>query len=293
MSTPFLSIITPTFNRGKFLPHCFGSLCRQTDSDFEWIVIDDGSEDDTVELIRSLKADFPILFHRQENGGKHTALNAAHPFVHGQFVLILDSDDTLIPTAVEQIKTAWKRYQPEAEIGIVTFLKGEAEGKPVCIAPDEGVPVDIMRYRRKCFTGSDCCEVIRAELFLRYPFPVFEGERFLSEGALWNRVSLSHRCVYVNRVIYLCEYQPDGLTKSGKKLRIHNPRGGMYTSNLNMHRKNYFPRRVKYGLLYTCYGFFAGESPVKILCHSDYKLLSALCLPFGLALYCFWKKKYE
>ena len=291
MIKPSLSIITPSYNRAALLSDAFRSLTEQTDPDFEWIVIDDGSTDGTEELVRSFHADFPILFQKQENGGKHTALNAAHAFVHGSYVLMLDSDDRLVPTAVEQVKAAWTRWQEDESIGIVTFLKGVSEDKPTCMAPDEGVPVDIMRYRRKCFTGQDCCEVIRTELFLRYPFPVFEGERFLSEGALWNRVSFTHRCVYVNRVIYLCEYLPEGLTKSGRKLRIRNPRGGMFTANLNMHRKNYFSRRVKNGLLFTCYGFFAGESPAQMLRHSDHKLLSAVCMPFGLALYHYWKKK--
>ena len=292
MTKPFLSIITPTYNRAALLPEAFRSLSEQTDPDFEWIVIDDGSTDGTEELVRSFHADFPILFQKQENGGKHTALNASHAFVRGSYVLILDSDDRLIPTAVEQVKAAWSRWQADSDIGIVTFLKGESEEKPTCMALDEGIPVDIMRYRRKCFSGQDCCEVIRSELFLRYPFPVFEGERFLSEGALWNRVSFTHQCVYVNSVIYLCEYQPGGLTKSGKKLRILNPHGGMYTANLNMHRKNFFSRRLKNGLLYSCYGFFAKESPLQILARSDHKLLAAGCMPFGWVLYQIWKRKY-
>ena len=291
MRNPFLSIITPTYNRGSLLSYAFQSLCSQTDLDFEWIIIDDGSTDDTEQLVRSFHADFRISFQKQENGGKHTALNTAHAYVHGKYVLILDSDDRLVPTAIEQVKAAWTRWQADASIGIVTFLKGEAEDKPTCVAPDEGVPVDIMRYRRKCYTSSDCCEVIRAELFLQYPFPVFEGERFLSEGALWNRVSFTHRCVYINHVIYLCMYQPDGLTKSGRKLRIQNPHGGMYTANLSMHRKNFFSKRVKNGMLFTSYGFFAGESPYQMLQHSDYKLLLAACMPFGYTLFRYWKYK--
>ncbi len=288
----FLTIITPTYNRAHTLSRCYESLQQQTCFDFEWILVDDGSTDSTQSLVEGfISNDFQIIKIRKENGGKHTALNAVHPYVHGDYVLILDSDDNLIPSAVEQIKAAWTQWQTDTSIGIVTFLKGDSESKPTCIAPDEGVPVDIMRYRRKCFYSSDCCEVIRAELFLKYSFPVFEGEHFLSECALWNRVSLTHRCVYVNHVIYLCDYQPDGLTKSGRKLRVQNPRGGMYTANLNMHQKNFFYRRVKNGLLFTCYGFFAGESPLQMLQHSDHKLLSATCMPFGRALYHYWKYK--
>ena len=207
-------------------------------------------------------------------------------------MLILDSDDRLIPSAVEQIKSAWMRYQDDPAVGIVTFLKGTAEDKPNCTAPDEGVPVDIMRYRRRCYHSSDCCEVIRSELFLQYLFPIFEGESFLPESALWNRVSFTHQCVYVNRVIYLCEYRADGLTKAGRSLLIRNPRGGMYSANLSMHSKNFFHLRVKNGLLFTCYGFFAGESPKKMLRHCDWKLLAVCCMPFGWLLYHHWKRRF-
>ena len=293
MTTPFLSVVTPTYNRSALLKTCFDSLCRQTDLDFEWIVIDDGSTDDTEALVRAFQADFPIYFHKQKNGGKHTALNAAHAYVHGSYVLILDSDDQLVSSAVEQVKSGWTQYQDDPEIGIVTFLKGESEDKPLCMAPDEGVPVDIMRYRRRCFYSSDCCEVIRAELFLQYPFPVFEGERFLAEGALWNRVSFTHQCVYFNKVIYLCEYLEGGLTKSGRGMRIRNPHGGMYHANLNMHSKNFFLRRVKNGLLYVCYGFFAKLSPRQILTRScDNRGIKLLCLAPGYFMYLVWKKRY-
>lgn len=292
-SAPLLSIVTPVYNRAQLLKTCWESLLRQTDKDFEWIVVDDGSTDGSAEVIQDLPdSGFSIILVRKENGGKHTALNAAHAHIHGKFVLILDSDDRLVDTAVAQIRAGWNRFDANEQIGIVTFLKGTAVDDPSCVADNEGIPVDIMRYQRRCFHSSDCCEVIRSALFLRYPFPVFSGERFLSEGALWNRVSFTHQCVYINSVIYLAEYLEGGLSKSGKPLRIRNPHGGMYTANLNMHRKNFIKRRIKYGLLYTCYGCFARMSPVEMAKQCDWKLLMWLCLPAGWALYLYWKKKY-
>lgn len=290
---PFLTIVTPVYNRAELLKVCRESLICQTDRDFEWIVVDDGSTDGTADVARAFPdSGFPMRLIQKENGGKHTALNVAMPYVRGKYVLILDSDDRLVRTAVEQIREGWNRYELEKSVGIVTFLKGRAENDPSCTAPDEDTPVDIMRYRRHCIRSSDCCEVIRAELFQKYPFPVFQGERFLSEGALWNRVSLTHQCVYRNRVIYLAEYLDGGLTKSGRSLRIRNPRGGMYTAELNMHRKNYLRRRLKNGLLFDCYGFFAGMTVSKIIRKSEHKGLVWLCMPGGWMLYHYWKRKY-
>lgn len=289
----FLTILTPTYNRVHTLRECYASLTEQTRKDFEWVVVDDGSTDDTEHFISCLQDnDFRIQYIKKENGGKHTALNAAHPYIHGKYILILDSDDKLTPDAVEQVALAWSKYDADQSIGIVTLLKGSDIEHPYCYAADENVPVDIMSYHRICPVSNDVCEVIRRDLFLKYPFPVFPGEKFVSEGALWNRVSLTHRCVYINRVIYLCFYLEGGLTKSGKPLRIRNPYGGMYTANLNMARKNDWKRRIKNGLLFTCYGCFAKLSPQKMAERSDHRLLMFICLPFGWLLYLYWKKKY-
>lgn len=290
---PLVSIVTPVYNRAELLKLCWESLSVQTDKDFEWIVVDDGSTDGSAEVIRGLpEAGFPVILVEKENGGKHTALNASHPYVHGTYVLILDSDDRLVDTAVHQIREGWTRFEGNKEIGIVTFLKGQSVDDPSCKAEDEGVPVDIMRYRRTIFHSSDCCEVIRAELFRKYPFPVFAGERFISEGPLWNRVSFTHKCVYINQVIYLAEYLEGGLTRSGRALRIRNPRGGMFMANLNMNKKNFMKRRIKYGLLYTAYGFFAKAGIREMIRQNDSKVLTALCIPAGWLLYRYWKKKY-
>lgn len=291
--TPLLSIVTPVYNRAGLLKTCWESLAHQTDKDFEWIVVDDGSTDGAADVVKALPdAGFPVILVEKENGGKHTALNASHAHVHGKYVLILDSDDYLLDTAVHQVREAWDRFDSNTEVGIVILLRGSAVDAPFCMADDEGIPVDIMRYQRRYFHSSDCCEVIRSELYTQYPFPVFEGERFISEGALWNRVSFTHKCVYINSVVYITEYLEGGLTKSGRAMRIRNPRGGMYTANLNANRKNFFKRRVKNGLLYTCYSCFAGLSVPEMLKQTDSKLLMLLCYPAGWLLYLYWKRKH-
>lgn len=293
--TPYLSIVTPTYNRAALLRRCYMSLYAQTCRDFEWIVVDDGSDDDTEKVMREITDEcelFGISYIKKQNGGKHTALNAAHGSIRGRFVLILDSDDTLTDTAVAQISETWRMYDSNSEVGIVTFLRGRSADDPSCVVSDWNVPVDIMRYKRTCIHSSDCCEVIRTELFKQYPFPVFEGEKFLSEGALWNRVSFCYKCIYINSVVYICEYLEGGLTRSGKPLRIRNPHGGMYTSNLNMSRKNFFMRRVKNGLLYVCYGFFAKQRPKEMASNCCAKTLMWCCLPFGYLLYKLWGHKY-
>lgn len=295
-SHPYVTILTPTYNRDRLLRACYESLKKQTEKSFQWLIIDDGSVDNTTETVQKFikeASDMNIQYFKKENGGKHTALNFSHPYIEGDYVLILDSDDTLTEDAVETVYREWAIYDNQEEVGIVTLLKGTSVDSPNAYAKDERIPVDIMGYKRVCVRSNDCCEVIRTELFCKYPFPVFENERFVSEGALWNRVSLSHKCVYVNKVIYLCEYLEDGLTKSGKSMRIRNPRGGMYTSSLRMHKKNLVKERIKSGLLYVCYGFFAKMSVKDILFQEkSNRLLKCICLLPGKAMHILWSKKY-
>lgn len=289
----FLSIITPTYNRAHLLPGCYESLQRQTDKSFEWIIVDDGSADNTEAVVSAFDdAFFPITYVKKENGGKHTALNASHPYIHGKYVLILDSDDVLIDTAVADVLRHWDRYSERKDIGVITFLRKTPEGQLFATVSDFDIPVDILSYPRTVYLGNDCCEIIRTELFKQYPFPVFEGEKFLSEGVLWNRVARTHQCVYINKAIYICEYLTDGLTKAGRSMRIRNPRGGMLAASFGMDKKNSLKGRLKSGLLYTCYGFFAGLTPIQMAENCPMRELMWLCIPFGGFLHQYWKHKF-
>lgn len=290
-----VSIVTPTYNRANYIKGCYESLLKQSVFDFEWIIVDDGSVDETESVISEFVTDkFQITYLKKQNGGKHTALNYAHSCIHGEFVLILDSDDILTPDAIETVLGGWARYRNNSSIGIVTFLKGDMQTKQMlCYAADEFVPVDIMTYKRTIVSSSDCCEVIRADLFMKYPFPVFEGERFLAEGALWSQVSFTHKCVYINKVIYLCDYLEQGLSKSGRKMFNKNPHGGMHNAAFSMNKKNRSMIRIKGGLLYVSYGFFAGMSIQEMLNQTEEKNIVALCMPFGWLLFRYWKYKYK
>ena len=105
MNKPFLTVFTPAYNRAVTLPRLYESLLRQTCFDFEWLIIDDGSSDDTSRLIHSFTGEgkFPVRYVYKENGGKHTAHNLALEEAEGEWFLCVDSDDTLAPDAVEMV----------------------------------------------------------------------------------------------------------------------------------------------------------------------------------------------
>lgn len=289
-----LSIITPTHNRAPLLKRCFASLLAQTSRQFEWIIVDDGSTDDTEAAAASFLLQAPemrIHYLRKENGGKHTAMNAAHPLIHGDYVLILDDDDCLIPSAVEEILQAWARYD-QPRIGVVVFLEGYSETDPFAEGKREGVPFDMFHEHTITRHNRDCCDIYRTEAFLRFPYPVFAGETFLSESILWNKMAPEYQIVYVNKVIYLADYLEDGLTRSGRAMRIRMPRGGMYAANEFLDRRYPLKLRLKNALLYNCYGYFAGVPFREVRDKALSPVTVVLTRPLGWLLYRHWKRQY-
>lgn len=289
-----VTIVTPTYNRGKLLPHLYKSLCQQTVKDFQWLIIDDGSQDDTRAIVKSMShALFPLEYHYKENGGKHTALNYSHPYIKGDLVFIVDSDDTLASDAVETILEDWQLYKNKKEIAVISYLKGSPDGSNIAhpTAPDYYISTHI-DYRINHNIVGDMAEVIRADAFKKYPLPVFQGERFMPEGWLWNLLSFHYKTVYRRKVIYYCEYLEGGLTKSGRKLLMHNPLGLMTHCKTFFNSKTSAKAQMKEMLLYGVYGFCAHKNIGDILSGSGrpWKLLPVI--PFSLTLYLFWKRKY-
>ena len=147
--------------------------------------------------------------------------------------------------------------------------------------------------RRSDMHSRDCCDVFRTELFKRYPFPVFDGERFIGEGAAFLNIELAGKGVYIDKAVYICEYLDDGLTKAGRKLRINNPLGGRYNANVYMNKKLPILIRLKNSLLYNCYSSFARIPMIKTMSESDHLALALIGLIPGKLLYFYWKKKYS
>lgn len=294
--TIMVTVLTPTYNRAKTLPKLIESLCGQTSTDFQWLVIDDGSTDDTDSIFEELKKyDLPFQweYYKKENGGKHAALNFAHPYIKGEVVLILDSDDYLTPDAIETIENEWPLYRDKADICGMSYFKGKADGTHLSAANAQDVYIDDdIHYRVNQKIKGDRCEVVRADLLKKYPFPVYPGERFFSEGWLWNTVALNYKTVYRNKTIYICEYLEGGLTKSGRALRMKCPLGMMDNCRSFFHDTVCLKARIKEMLLYWVYARCAGYSFAKALQTSGRPVGMTLTAAPGWMLYIYWRKKY-
>lgn len=222
-----ISIITPTYNRAHTLSRLFDSLKSQDCQEFEWIIIDDGSNDDTQQLCEEFKlsARFNICFLKQQNSGKHVAVNLGCVNATGAWIIIVDSDDALPTAAVSTILEKLKLGADDATVGLCFrkahmngILVGETVNLPDCtvMRPSEAGAI---------FKG-DLAYVFRREAHLKFPFPVIAGEKFVPEQFIWNKISdLGNIVFFPKIVVYLCEYLPDGYSANFSINLKLNPKG--------------------------------------------------------------------
>ncbi len=232
-----ITVLTPTYNRAYTLPRLFESLKKQTSRDFEWILIDDGSTDETRTLAESFSAEdcgFSVTYRYKKNGGKHTAVNLGVQLAKGDFSFIVDSDDDLTPDAIETV-LVWIKNIDSPMIAAVSGTRGYRNtGKRMTGFPNKfhDTYIDVKNTERYKFgMMGDMAEVYRTAILRKYPFPVFAGENFLPEGTVWNEIAYQGyyvRCY--DKIIYWCEYLDDGLTKrSGCQQALDNFEGFTYT----------------------------------------------------------------
>ena len=225
-----ITILTPTYNRCDLLSQIYQSLCQQTSPDFEWVIVDDGSQDGTGDVVDGMleAANFPLHYFYKENGGKHTALNFGVRKAKGELVLILDSDDQLPPNAVENIEKAYAEVRgDEAFAGVCGYMAhrdGQVIGSPV-IDSD----INTMDLRYQLGVGGDMAEVFRKDILLKYPFPEIKGERFCPEALVWNRIAQNYKMQVFSKVIYFRDYLDGGLTSNIVRIRMKSPVASMMT----------------------------------------------------------------
>lgn len=282
-----LTIFTPTYNRAHTLQRLYKSLQDQTCKDFEWLVIDDGSTDGTSSLFEQWIQDnnnFLIQYEKIQNGGKLRALNKGIKQAKGDYFLILDSDDLLCKDAVEQVISGFSTLEnPTTFIGI-SMVKADLEGNPVHrtpkIDPQLGF-VDCNNLERSKYNlQSDMAEVFFTEKLRQYTFPVWPGEKFTPEEVVWNQMALDgYKLRWFNKVEYLCEYQPDGLTNSTWKLLRDNPMGYAMMFNHHLLYSKGLKERVNNILQFISCCCLAGETDYVKKCNE--KVLALLLFPFG------------
>jgi glycosyltransferase involved in cell wall biosynthesis len=239
-----LTVFTPTYNRAYSLRKLYDSLCGQTFSDFEWLVVDDGSTDDTENLVHSFIDEEKILIRyiKQENGGKHRAINRGVQEARGELFFIVDSDDYLTVDALQLLSDNFDCVD-ETYVGI-SGRRQNGNGEYIGgILDYETLDCTYLELCFKYHIECDMAEAWRTDILRQYPFPSFDGEFFCPEALVWNRFALKYKIRYFNKGIYICEYLKDGLTAKITGLRMQSAGCSMlYYSELN---KMNIPRMQK------------------------------------------------
>lgn len=227
-----LTIFTPTYNRAYIIKKLYQSLKNQTSEDFEWIVVDDDSTDNTEDLFRSFgTVGKGITYIKQPHGGKHRAINRALKIARGDYFFIVDSDDFLTNDAVEKVNS-WTENIDKDDICGVAGLKcstqGNIWGGTPSISANEYVEATNIE-REKYELLGDKAEVYSTQIMKEHPFPEYEHEYFVTEAVVWDWIALDGcKLRWYNEPIYVCEYLENGLTKNdanGRKGHVANPRG--------------------------------------------------------------------
>lgn len=225
-----ITVFTPTYNRAYSLPRLYESLQKQTFQDFEWLIVDDGSTDNTVDMVTgwSKEGKLTIRYIQMTNGGKHRAINKGMALAKGKLFFIVDSDDWLPDDSLYWIHHYYEEIKNDVRFAGVAASRAYPNGEKIGGAVSYQIlDTDYVSFRERYNIKGDMAEVWRTEVLRQYPFPEFEGEKFLTEAVVWEQIALKYKLRYFNKAIYTCEYLPDGLTKNIRAHHRNSPRGTM------------------------------------------------------------------
>lgn len=289
---PALTIFTPAYNRAYSIHLCYESLCRQTCKDFVWLVVDDGSTDNTAELIKEWqKRDngFEIRYVYKENGGMHTAHNTAYENIDTELNVCIDSDDYMTDNAVELIINCWSENKSDELAGIIALdvdTKGNIIGKEL---PTDTNTTTLIGYYENGGAG-DKKLVYRTDVIKSVPpYPEFEGEKYVGLAYKYHLIDKKYKLFIVNEPICVVEYREDGSSVNMYRQYLKNPKGFAFFRKNEMlctsSKKRCFIECVHYvsSSIISKNKNFLKESPKK--------LFTVCAVPLGIALTLYIKIK--
>lgn len=282
---PILTIFTPTYNRAYTLPKCYESLKRQSTKEFIWLIIDDGSSDNTEELVRSWIAEnrISIRYHRQENQGMHGAHNTAYNLIDTELNVCIDSDDYMPDDAVEKIVSFWKENGSE-DVGGIIGLDCDNSGQIIGTElPKENKTSTLFNLHHKYGVTGDKKLVYRTKLTKKYPYPVYQNEKLVPLSYKYYMLDQEYEMLLMNERLCCVEYLPDGSSMNILKQYKVSAKGFRFY-RMEMMKLPNAPLQFKFkqAIHYVSCSIFAGRKDV--IRHSPQKLLTILALPFGILL---------
>lgn len=279
-----LTIFTPAYNRAHLLPRLYKSLCRQSCKDFCWLVVDDGSTDNTRELVQGWidEQRIPIRYEYKPNGGMHTAHNVAYRLIDTELNTCIDSDDYMPDDAVEKILTCWQERGGKEVSGVVGLditADGKTIGTPLLESAGRITLTDFYHFGGK----GDKKLVYRTDVMQALPeYPEFEGEKYVGLNYKYLLADLWMPLLTLNEPLVIVDYQPDGSSHTMWKQYERNPQGFAFIRREVMKYHPYFKERFKAAIHHVSSCLFLRRNPLN---DSPKLLLSLMALPFGIVLH--------
>lgn len=280
-----LTVFTPTFNRAHTLYRTYESLCMQDCKDFIWLIVDDGSSDETEDLVKSWQEkeeDFEIRYIFKENGGMHTAHNAAYAVIDTELNVCIDSDDKLAPGAIKSILNKWQQVREYGYAGIIA-LDADFSNAVIGSGFPAGMKETTVSGYYAAGGSGDKKLIYRTDIINQYPqYPVFEKEKYISLAYKYRLIDQKYKMAVLDEIVCNVEYQPDGSSNTMWKQYLKNPKGWACWRKLCMQYPISKKRMIVDCIHYCSSSYISGNS--KYIMESPRKLLTILCSPAGVVL---------
>ena len=297
---PQITVFTPAYNRAYCLENGYRALQRQTNKDFEWLIIDDGSTDNTAEVVKQWQNeenDFKIRYIYKENGGLHTAYNEAIANMDTELSVCIDSDDYMPDDAIELILNFWNEYGSEEYAGISGLDFDAKTDKVIGGAYPDQKTVNLIDFLTGKYPKSygDKKNVVRTDLYKSVaPMGVFEGEKNFNPHCMHLEISKKYDFLVMNKNLCYVDYQPDGMTNSMLWQYYNSPNSFAEIRLLYLSFEDTpLKFRIKHSVHYCSSCFLAKRK--KFIRKSPHPVLAFLAVPVGFLLskYIKFKNKHR
>ncbi|WP_223701115.1 glycosyltransferase family A protein [Sutcliffiella deserti] len=282
-----ITIITPTFNREHTLYNCFDSLKAQTDKRFLWMVVDDGSTDNTEDLVHNWISEniIEIQYFKKNNGGKASALNFALDRIDTDYWVCLDSDDTFSHNSIELALDGLEKIKSVTNYCGLLALRNAKSGEVFGgkRIPKEVVETTVLELSDKYKIRSEFVQFYITEITSGYRFPEISGEKFMPPEYLANELNKKYKFKVEQKIFCYCEYLPDGLTRNKLEIIKNNPRGYTLVVMQAFELTDNFYNKSKRCLKYISGCLLSGDR--NCIRNSPHKIMTTLYYPFGWLVY--------
>lgn len=285
-----VTVYTPTYNRAFCLHQVYESLLKQDSKDFSWLIIDDGSTDNTKELVEQWleQNKFEIRYIYKTNGGMLSAHNSAHALLDTEICVCIDSDDFVPDGGIQKIISIWNEYRSDESIAGIVGLDCYKNGK---IIGDSFSKTNVKaKYHELSKVKGDKKFVYRSSAIREFgPYPVFEGEKFPAQDYLYRKIDSKYDLIASNEVFCVVEYLPDGNSFNKISSYLKNPNGFMMYRVFRMETEASMKEKLRHAVHYDSSCLIANKFS-KIFFNRHFYLTIPV-FPLGLALYLYLKRK--